>query len=31
MNEDEVEGELNGGGIPVKVKAGSGKIVLVLK
>lgn len=31
MNEDEVEGKLNGGGIPVKVKAGSGKIFLALK
>ena len=31
MSDDEVEGKLNGGGIPVKVKAGSGKIFLSLE
>jgi len=31
INETEVNGKLNGGGIPVKVDAGSGKIYLALK
>jgi DUF4097 and DUF4098 domain-containing protein YvlB len=31
MGDEEIEGKLNGGGIPVTVKAGSGKIVLGLK
>jgi len=31
INENEVNGKLNGGGIPVKVDAGSGKIYLALK
>ena len=31
VNDDEVKGKLNGGGIPVTVKAGSGRIYLALK
>lgn len=31
IDEEEVEGKLNGGGIPVKVKASSGRISLTLK
>ena len=31
IEEDEIEGKLNGGGIPVKVRAGSGHISLALK
>ena len=31
IKEDEIEGKLNGGGIPVKVRAGSGHISLALK
>ena len=31
IKEDEVEGTLNGGGVPVKVRAGSGHISLALK
>lgn len=31
MKEDEIDGQLNGGGVPVKVKAGGGRIVLGLK
>jgi hypothetical protein len=31
MEEDEVNGKLNGGGVPVTVRAGSGSISLALK
>jgi hypothetical protein len=31
MDDDEVNGKLNGGGVPVRVDAGSGRIYLVLK
>ena len=31
VEEDEIEGKLNGGGIPVTVRAGSGKIQLAMK
>ena len=31
IDDDEVEGKLNGGGVPVTVKAGSGRISLALK
>ncbi len=31
VKEDEIDGKLNGGGVPVKVKAGSGRIVLAFK
>jgi hypothetical protein len=31
FGEDKVNGKLNGGGVPVRVEAGSGKISLALK
>lgn len=31
LGDDEIEGKLNGGGVPVKVRAGSGRISLELK
>jgi len=31
MSEDEIAGKLNGGGVPVTVRAGSGRIYLGLK
>ncbi len=31
IEEDEIEGKLNGGGVPVTVKAGSGRVSLALK